>query len=103
MAMLRRGFARFVGLICLSVAGASMMTVAARAIPKSLQDPGPVHLAATVPGWTRFSVAQEALAKLQGNASSDAAAVAHDVQAFLAQTDRGRSGAPFAQADRDDL
>jgi len=62
-----------------------------------------VNLAATVPGWTRFSVAQEEVQKLQGNAGpDDQAAVARDFQAFLAQTDRGRSGAPLAQ-DRDAL
>jgi TRAP-type uncharacterized transport system substrate-binding protein len=62
-----------------------------------------VNLAATVPGWTRFSVAQEELTRLQGSASPDQAAVARDFQAFLAQTDRGRSGAPLGQAERDDL
>ncbi len=63
-----------------------------------------VNLAATVPGWTRFSVAQEEVAKLQGSAGpEDQAAVARDFQAFLAQTDRGRSGAPLAQGDRDEL
>jgi len=61
-----------------------------------------VNLAATVPGWTRFSVAQEELQRLQSNAGTDQAAVARDFQAFLAQTDRGRSG-PIGHSERDEL
>lgn len=59
-----------------------------------------VNLAATVPGWTRWSVAQAELQRIQGNASTDQAAVAHDFQAFLAQTG---TPAPLGQGERDEL
>jgi TRAP-type uncharacterized transport system substrate-binding protein len=62
-----------------------------------------VNLAATVPGWTRFSVAQDELQRIQGGGGGDQAAVARDFQSFLSQTDHGRSGPPLAPSDRDEL
>jgi TRAP-type uncharacterized transport system substrate-binding protein len=46
-----------------------------------------INLAATVPGWTRFSAAEEQLQKLVGSQTSDR----QDFQAFLNGTDAGKA------------
>jgi hypothetical protein len=58
-----------------------------------------VNLAATVPGWTRFSVADEMLRRLGQQDVSDQA-MARDFQSYLAREVRT---APRTDAERDAL
>jgi TRAP-type uncharacterized transport system substrate-binding protein len=63
-----------------------------------------VNLAATVPGWTRWSVAEEMLQKLRqasGVAAQPAAAAAAEFQAFLKE--KGVSGVQASPDQRDAL
>jgi hypothetical protein len=59
-----------------------------------------INLAATVPGWTRFSVADQMLAKVAGRPSADPQDLSRDFQAFLTQSDQP---APRSQSERDAL
>jgi TRAP transporter TAXI family solute receptor len=59
-----------------------------------------VNLAATVPGWTRFSVAEETLQKYQAAREPSSAELNRDFQAFLNQPG---ARAPANQTDRDAL
>jgi TRAP-type uncharacterized transport system substrate-binding protein len=59
-----------------------------------------INLAATVPGWTRFSVADHMLAKVAGRPSADPQDLSRDFQAFLTQSDQP---APRSQTERDAL
>jgi TRAP transporter TAXI family solute receptor len=74
---------------------------------KKLQEPPrhpkwrDVNLAATVPGWTRFSVAEETLQKLQAAKEPTSAELNRDFQAFLNQP--GGRPAPASQTDREAL
>jgi TRAP transporter TAXI family solute receptor len=60
-----------------------------------------VNLAATVPGWTRFSVAEETLQKYQAAREPSSAELNKDFQAFLNRP--GGRAAPASQTDRDAL
>jgi hypothetical protein len=59
-----------------------------------------INLAATVPGWTRFSVAEEQLQKL--TRADDADQMQRDFEAFLNGTNNKR-GTPRSQAERNAL
>jgi TRAP-type uncharacterized transport system substrate-binding protein len=59
-----------------------------------------VNLAATVPGWTRFAVAEETLKQYQPKETQASAEMGRDFQAFL---DRQGARAPQSQAEREAL
>jgi TRAP-type uncharacterized transport system substrate-binding protein len=59
-----------------------------------------VNLSATVPGWTRHTIAEQMLARFYGSSASAQGDISRDFQAFL---DRVGSGAPQDQADREAL
>lgn len=59
-----------------------------------------VNLAATVPGWTRFVVAEQMLQR-RGLVARDQEQLSRDFQAFLNQT--GNNAASLTQADREAL
>jgi TRAP-type uncharacterized transport system substrate-binding protein len=59
-----------------------------------------VNLAATVPGWTRFVVAEQMLQR-RGLMARDQEQLSRDFQAFLSQT--GNNAASLTQADREAL
>jgi TRAP-type uncharacterized transport system substrate-binding protein len=58
-----------------------------------------VNLSATVPGWTRHSIAEQMLERFYGPSSAQQD-ISRDFQAFL---DRIGTGAPASQADREAL
>ena len=59
-----------------------------------------VNLAATVPGWTRYSLSEQMLERIRGPAAAAREDVGPDFQAFLTQR---RTGRPLTQADREAL
>jgi uncharacterized protein len=59
-----------------------------------------INLAATVPGWTRFTVADQMLTRVAGRPTADPQDLSRDFQAFLTQSDQP---APRSQAERDAL
>jgi TRAP-type uncharacterized transport system substrate-binding protein len=59
-----------------------------------------VNLSATVPGWTRHTIAEQMLARFYGSSASAQGDISRDFQAFL---DQVGTGAPQAQADREAL
>jgi TRAP-type uncharacterized transport system substrate-binding protein len=59
-----------------------------------------VNLGATVPGWTRHSIAEQMLQRFYGPSGSAQEDISRDFQAFL---DRIGTGAPASQADREAL
>jgi uncharacterized protein len=59
-----------------------------------------VNLGATVPGWTRHSIAERMLERFYGPSGSAQEDISRDFQAFL---DRIGTGAPASQADREAL
>jgi TRAP-type uncharacterized transport system substrate-binding protein len=59
-----------------------------------------VNLSATVPGWTRHSIAEQMLERFYGPSGSAQQDISRDFQAFL---DRIGTGAPASQADREAL
>jgi hypothetical protein len=60
-----------------------------------------VNLAATVPGWTRWSVAEDMLRKVRPAEVADAQAVGSDFASFLKST--GSSAASLNQEQREAL
>jgi TRAP-type uncharacterized transport system substrate-binding protein len=60
-----------------------------------------VNLAATVPGWTRFSAAEQMLQKVAGGSADDPQQLSRDFQAFIGRT-AGRA-APHNDAEREVL
>src|SRR5262247_2536647 len=60
-----------------------------------------VNLAATVPGWTRWSVAEEMLRKVRPKDAVDPHAASSDFSAFL--KDKGSAAANFTQEQREAL
>ena len=59
-----------------------------------------VNLSATVPGWTRHTIAEQMLGRFYGPAASAQEDISRDFQAFL---NRIGSAAPQSQADREAL
>src|ERR1700757_1072544 len=59
-----------------------------------------VNLGATVPGWTRYIIAERTLERFHGPSGSAQEDISHDFQAFL---NRIGNGAPASQADREAL
>jgi uncharacterized protein len=59
-----------------------------------------VNLAATVPGWTRYFVAEQMLERFRGNAFAGKEELARDFQTFLSRAD---GTAPQNQPDREAL
>jgi TRAP-type uncharacterized transport system substrate-binding protein len=59
-----------------------------------------VNLSATVPGWTRHTIAEQMLARFYGPSASIQEDISRDLQAFL---NRIGSVAPQSQADREAL
>jgi len=59
-----------------------------------------VNLGATVPGWTRHTIAEQMLERFYGPSGSAQEDIRRDFQAFL---NRIGTGAPVSQADRDAL
>jgi len=59
-----------------------------------------VNLGATVPGWTRYIIAEQMLGRLHGPSVSAQEDISRDFQAFL---NRVGTGAPQSQADREAL
>jgi TRAP-type uncharacterized transport system substrate-binding protein len=59
-----------------------------------------VNLGATVPGWTRHTIAEQMLERFYGPSGSAQEDISHDFQAFL---NRIGTGAPVSQADREAL
>jgi TRAP-type uncharacterized transport system substrate-binding protein len=59
-----------------------------------------VNLSATVPGWTRHTIAEQMLGRFYGPAAATQEDISRDFQAFL---DRIGPGAPQSQTDRDAL
>jgi TRAP-type uncharacterized transport system substrate-binding protein len=59
-----------------------------------------VNLGATVPGWTRYIIAEQMLGRLHGPSVSAQEDISRDFQAFL---NRIGTGAPQSQADREAL
>jgi TRAP-type uncharacterized transport system substrate-binding protein len=59
-----------------------------------------VNLAATVPGWTRFSLSEQMLEHTHGPAAATQKDLGSDFQAFLVQK---RTGGPLTHADREAL
>ena len=60
-----------------------------------------INLAATVPGWTRFSVAEETLQKYQSKEVARDGELSRDFQAFMARS--GVRGSPQNQSEREAL
>lgn len=58
-----------------------------------------INLAATVPGWTRFSVAQDLLQQANGGRSTDAQALSGEFQSFLNK----RANLPASDSEREAL
>jgi uncharacterized protein len=61
-----------------------------------------VNLAATVPGWTRFSVSEQMLQRLAQAPSANQEAN-RDFRAYVSRREGGRPAAPLSQAERDAL
>jgi uncharacterized protein len=61
-----------------------------------------VNLAATVPGWSRYSVAEEMLQRMAASQKNDPKQLSGDFQAFLGSRSDAR-GAPRNEAERDAL
>ena len=59
-----------------------------------------VNLGATVPGWTRYIIAQQMLERFYGPSGASQQDISRDFQAFL---DRIGPGAPTSQPDREAL
>src|SRR5215471_2275357 len=59
-----------------------------------------VNLGATVPGWTRHTIAEQMLARFYGSSASAQGDISRDFQAFL---DRVGTGPAQGQADREAL
>jgi uncharacterized protein len=59
-----------------------------------------VNLSATVPGWTRHTIAEQMLGRFYGPAAANQEDISRDFQAFL---DRIGTAAPQSQADRETL
>jgi len=59
-----------------------------------------VNLSATVPGWTRYTIAEQMLGRFYGSAASTQEDLGRDFQAFL---DRLGGGVPQNQTDREAL
>ena len=59
-----------------------------------------VNLGATVPGWTRYIIAEQMLGRFHGPSVSAQEDISRDFQAFL---NRIGTGAPQSQADREAL
>ena len=59
-----------------------------------------VNLAATVPGWTRYSVAERMLERLGGRSAASQEEISRDFQTFLS---RIGTSVPQSQADREAL
>jgi TRAP-type uncharacterized transport system substrate-binding protein len=59
-----------------------------------------VNLGATVPGWTRHTIAEQMLERFYGPSGSAQEDISRDFQAFL---NRIGTGAPISQADREAL
>jgi TRAP-type uncharacterized transport system substrate-binding protein len=59
-----------------------------------------VNLSATVPGWTRHTIAEQMLGRFYGPSGSAQEDISRDFQAFL---DRIGTGAPTSQPDREAL
>ncbi|MGB9209621.1 MAG: TAXI family TRAP transporter solute-binding subunit [Pseudolabrys sp.] len=59
-----------------------------------------VNLSATVPGWTRHTIAEQMLARFYGPSASAQNDTSRDFQAFM---DRPGSGVPQSEADREVL
>jgi TRAP-type uncharacterized transport system substrate-binding protein len=59
-----------------------------------------VNLSATVPGWTRHTIAEQMLGRFYGPAAATQEDISRDFQAFL---DRIGTGAPQSQTDREAL
>ena len=59
-----------------------------------------VNLSATVPGWTRHTIAEQMLGRFYGPAAASQEDISRDFQAFL---DRIGTGAPQSQTDREAL
>jgi TRAP-type uncharacterized transport system substrate-binding protein len=59
-----------------------------------------VNLSATVPGWTRHTIAEQMLERFYGPSGSAQEDISRDFQAFL---DRIGTGAPTSQLDREAL
>src|ERR1700730_6161114 len=59
-----------------------------------------VNLGATVPGWTRHTIAEQMLERFYGHSGSAQEDISRDFQAFL---NRIGTGAPASQADREAL
>jgi TRAP-type uncharacterized transport system substrate-binding protein len=59
-----------------------------------------VNLGATVPGWTRHTIAEQMLERFYGPSGSAQEDISRDFQAFL---NRIGTGAPVSQADREAL
>jgi TRAP-type uncharacterized transport system substrate-binding protein len=59
-----------------------------------------VNLSATVPGWTRHTIAEQMLERFYGPSGSAQEDISRDFQAFL---DRIGTGAPTSQPDREAL
>src|SRR5215510_8255292 len=60
-----------------------------------------VNLAATVPGWTRSPIAQQALDRLRGPSASNQEELGRDFQSFLSRA--GAGGGQKSEADREAL
>jgi hypothetical protein len=61
-----------------------------------------INPAATVPGWKKFSVAEEQVAKLMSNDAPSRAELSHEFEAFLTTRPGSRARQP-TQAERDVL
>ena len=59
-----------------------------------------LNLSATVPGWTRHTIAEQMLARFYGPLASAQNDISHDFQVFM---DRLGSGVPQSEADREAL
>jgi TRAP-type uncharacterized transport system substrate-binding protein len=59
-----------------------------------------VNLSATVPGWTRHTIAEQMLGRFYGPTATSQEDISRDFQAFL---DRIGTGAPQSQTDREAL
>jgi TRAP-type uncharacterized transport system substrate-binding protein len=59
-----------------------------------------VNLSATVPGWTRHTIAEQMLTRFYGPSASARDDISRDFQAFI---DRVGTGVPQSQADREAL
>src|SRR4249919_232337 len=59
-----------------------------------------VNLSATVPGWNRYTIAEQMLARFHGPSTSAQGDISSDFQAFL---NRAGTGAPQSQSEREAL